>query len=123
MTLSNSLLGMSLCFLVYHNAPYGPLVGLDKVLTMVVPAKAIAKAKTQPRSQVHSKISIWKISIKLTPPNSLIGMSVCFLDYHNAPCGLLVDLDTVLTMVVPAKAAQKARTQPRSQVHFKKHNF
>ena len=40
MTLPNSLLGMSLCFLVYHNAPYGPLIGLDKVLTMVVPAKA-----------------------------------------------------------------------------------
>ena len=46
-------------------------------------------------------------------------MSLCFLQYHNASCGPLVDLDKVLTMVVPAKAAEKARTQPRLQVHFK----
>ena len=67
MTLSNSLLGMSLCFLVYHNAPYGPLIGLDKVLTMVVPAKAAQKARTQPRSQVHFKIKISENFDKIDP--------------------------------------------------------
>ena len=56
----------------------------------------------------------------MTSPNCLLGMSVCFLVCHNAPCGPLVDLGKVLTMVVPAKAAQKARTQPRLQVHSKK---
>ena len=68
---------------------------------------------------MFQKLEFLKISIKWTLSNCLIGMSVCFLENHNAPCGPLVDLDNVFTMVVPAKAAQKARTQPRLQVHFK----